>query len=65
MKFFTKQKQTHGLREQSYGYQTEGWWGRKDWKFGFDMYTMLYIKQITNRDLFYSTGNSAQYPVIN
>ena len=44
MKFFTKQKQTHGLREQSYGYQMEGWWGRKDWEFGFDMYTMLYIK---------------------
>ena len=64
---FMKQKQTHRVlvtREQTYGYQREGWWGRKDWEFWIDMYTMLYIKQITNRDLFYSTGNSAQYPVL-
>ena len=25
-----------------------------------DMYTLLYLKQITNKDLLYSTGNSAQ-----
>ena len=25
-----------------------------------DMYTLLYLKQITNEDLLYSTGNSAQ-----
>ena len=24
------------------------------------MYTLLYLKRITNKDLFYSTGNSAQ-----
>ena len=28
--------------------------------FGMDMYTLLYLKWITNRDLLYSTGNSAQ-----
>ena len=37
---------------------------RKDWgidrEFGMDMYTLLYLKQITNKDLLYSTGNSAQ-----
>ena len=27
---------------------------------GMDMYTLLYFKWITNRDLLYSTGNSAQ-----
>ena len=28
-----------------------------------DMYTLLYLKWITNNDLLYSTGNSAQYYV--
>ena len=35
-----------------------------DWEFGTDMYTPLYLKQITNKDLLYSTGNAAQYSVI-
>ena len=35
-----------------------------NYKFGIDIYTLLYLKQITNRDLQYSTGNSAQYSVI-
>ena len=29
-------------------------------KFGVDMYTLLYLKCITNKNLLYSTGNSAQ-----
>ena len=29
-------------------------------KFGINMYTLLYLKWITNKDLLYSTGNSAQ-----
>ena len=29
-------------------------------KFGMDMYTLLYLKWITNEDLWHSTGNSAQ-----
>ena len=28
------------------------------------MYALLYFKQITNKDLLYSTGNSAQYSVL-
>ena len=28
-----------------------------------DMYTLLYLKWIANKDLLYSTGNSAQYYV--
>ena len=28
--------------------------------FGTDIYTLLYLKRITNKDLLYSTGNSAQ-----
>ena len=33
-------------------------------EFGIDMYTLLYLKWVINRDLLYSTGNSAQYSVI-
>ena len=29
-------------------------------KFGINMYTLLYFKWITNKDLLYSTGISAQ-----
>ena len=61
---FTKQKQTHRLRERTYGYQREGLGGGIDWEFGIDMYTLLYLKWITNKDLLYSTGNSAQYSLI-
>ena len=28
------------------------------------MYTLLYLKKITNKNLLYSTGNAAQYSVI-
>ena len=56
MNLFMKQKQTHRLREQTYGY-----WGEEIVReFGIDMYTLLYLKWITNKDLLYSTGNSAQ-----
>ena len=40
----------------------EGWWGT-DREFVIDMYTLLYLKWMTNKDLLYSTGNSAQYYV--
>ena len=52
------------LRERTYGYQGEGLGGGIDWEFGFDMCTLLCLKQIINKDLLYSTGNSAQYSVI-
>ena len=29
-------------------------------EFGMDRYTLLYLKLITNKDLLYSTGDSAQ-----
>ena len=32
-------------------------------EFGIDLYTLLYLKWITNKNLLYSTGNSAQYYV--
>ena len=64
MNLFTKQKQTHKLRKQTYGYQ-RGKVGRRDkLGVGINIYTLLYIKQVINKDLLYSTGNSIQYPVI-
>ena len=68
MNLFTKQKQTHRLREHlgicmlcSYGYQR----GRVAGggivrEFGIKKCTLLYLKRITNKDILYSTGNSAQ-----
>ena len=38
---------------------TGGRGGDRD--FAIDMYTMLYLKWITNKDLLYSTGNYTQY----
>ena len=32
--------------------------------FGINIYTLLYIKQMTNKDLLYSTGNHIQYLII-
>ena len=46
-----KQKETHRLREQIYGCWGEGIVR----EFGMDMYTVLYLKCITNKDLLYST----------
>ena len=63
MKFLTKQKETHGFRGQSYGWG----WAIGGWlckgivrEFGIGMFTLLYFKLITNKDLLYSTWNSAQ-----
>ena len=56
MNLFTKQKQTPRLRKLTYGCQGEG----TVREFGSDIYTLLYFKWITNKDLLYSTWNSAQ-----
>ena len=52
----TKKKETHRLRKQTYGCWEEGI--VRD--FGKVMYTLLYLKWITNKNLLYSTWNSAQ-----
>ena len=43
---------------------TSGWGGGKNWEIGIDIYTLLYIKQITNKNLLYSTENATQYSVM-
>ena len=35
--------------------------GGINWKIGIDIYALLYIKMITNKDLLCSVGNSTQY----
>ena len=49
------------LEDQLIVTRGEGWWwGGIVREFGMDMYTLLYLKWITNKDLLYSAGNSAQ-----
>ena len=38
----------------------EGWEEGIVREIGMDMYTLLYLKSITNKDILYSTWNSAQ-----
>ena len=38
----------------------QGWGEGIVREFGMNMYTLLYLKWITNKDLLYCTGNSAQ-----
>ena len=38
--------------------------GEINWETGIDIYTVVYTKQTTNKDLLYSTGNSIQYSVM-
>ena len=61
MTLFTKQKQTQNkfmvIRSERYGRGV-------DWEFGIDMYTLLYLKQVTIKDILDSPGNSAPYSVI-
>ena len=39
-------------------------WGKDKLGVGINIDTLLYIKQIINKDLLYSTGNSTQYSAI-
>ena len=43
MNLFTKKKQSHRHRKQTYSYQ-EGKEGGINWETGIDIYTLLYIK---------------------
>ena len=36
-----------------------------NWEIRINRYTLLYVKQVTNKDLLYSTGNYTQYSVTN
>ena len=60
MNLYTKQKWIHRHRKQIYGHQRE----KGNWDYGISRYKPLYMKQINNKDLMYSTGNYSQYFVI-
>ena len=49
-----------GLENQLMVARGEGWREGMVREFGRDMYTLLYFKWITNKDLLFSTRNSAQ-----
>ena len=53
---------SHRLKSRSLRFRGRG--QKIDWEFGTDMYTLLYLKQTTNKDLLDSTENAAQYFVI-
>ena len=64
MNLFTKQKQTHRHRKQTYSYQRGKIWGRD--KLGvWDWQVQTTIHKINNKDLLYSIGNNIQYLIIN
>ena len=64
MDLFIKQKHTHRHRKWIYSYQGQviKWSGEMGMEFGIDMYTLLHLKQITNKYILYQ--NSVQYSVI-
>ena len=64
MNLYTKQKWIHRHRKQIYGHQrAKGRGGRINQEYEINRYTLLYIKQINNKDVLYNTGNSTQYSV--
>ena len=60
MNWFARQKQRHRCREQTYGHQggKAGWGaGGMIWEIGIDIYTLICIKWITNKNLLYKKIN--------
>ena len=60
MNLFTNRGRLTDLENQTYRCRAEESGERIVREFGMDMYTMLYLKWINNKDLLCSTGNSAQ-----
>ena len=59
----SKQKQTH--RQRMNLFLPGGRMGDRMFReFGINKYSLLYLKWITNKNLLYSTGNSAQCSVV-
>ena len=54
-------KQSHRCGKQTYGFWNRGEEKRGEginWEIRIDIYKLLYMKQITNKDLVHSTGNT-------
>ena len=65
MNQFAGQKQRHRSREQTYGHQGGKWRGVGDggmnWEIGIDIYTLICIKQIANKNLLYKKINKIKF----
>ena len=63
MNLFSKQKQNHRCKEQTYGYQGEsaGW---DEWEIGIDIHIYITMYKIDNENLLYSTETSPQFSVM-
>ena len=62
MNQFARQKQKHRCREQTYGHQGGiaaggGGCGVMNWEIGIDMYTLMCIKLMNNKNLQYKKTN--------
>ena len=60
------QKLKHGCREQTYGHQggkaaVGGGGGVMNWAIGIDMYTLMWIKLMTNKNLLYKKVNKIKF----
>ena len=69
MNWFAGEKQRHRCREQTYGHQGGkvlvggggGGGGGMNWEIGIDMYTLICIKWITNKNLLYKKINKIKF----
>ena len=62
MNLFAGQKLRHRCREQTYGHQGGKWWvggggSVLNWAIEIDMYTLMCIKLMTNKNLLYKKVN--------
>ena len=60
MNLFTKQTQTHRLRNKLMTAMGGRWGEGIVREFEINMYALLYLKRITNKDVLYSKGNATQ-----
>ena len=61
----SKQKQTHGHKEEICGHQEGGGWGRVGVGGWVSKSKLLYVEWIHNKILLDSTENYIQYPMVN
>ena len=58
MNFLKNRNRLRDLENKLTVTREEGWGEGIVREFGIDMYTLVYLRWITNEDLLYSTGNS-------
>ena len=63
MNRFAGQKYRHRCREETYGHQEgkAGGWGGMNWEIGIDIYTLICIKWITNKNRLFKKINKIKF----